>query len=624
MTAVTEPSDWDRAPVGLLRLDPGGRVLDANATGLGWLGRDRDDVVGRPVTDLLVVGGRIYWETHLAPILHVEGRFDEVALELRVPGGRLPVLVSAVVGAGGTDLALTSARDRLRFERDLQLARSAAAAAERRMTGLQQVTAALSEAVGVDGVVRALLSAVQAQLGAAAGSVWLVGSTGGLERAGSRGDGLPPGPPRLHEQVPGRLVLPVQGQRGLQGAVVLVPSTDPGADPLDVDMCRGVAQLAGTALERAGAYEHSASVASQLQRALLAADPPGDDRFEVAAVYRPGVETLEVGGDWWDVFLVGPGLLAVVVGDVVGRGLGAATAMGQLSSAVRALAAADLGPGRLLSRLDEFAERTPGTGMATLAYAELELATGRLRYACAGHPPPALLERGVPARLLWPGRSTPVGAFAAPAVRAEAEVVLRPGDRVLLCTDGVFERRDRDLEEGLDRLLATVDRVGRGRLGDDVTALTDAMLEDEGVRDDACTVLLEFCGEGFEHRVAGDLGGLSAARRALGRWLGERGIEEAVRDDLVLAASEAVANAAEHGLAGDAARSVRLQARLVPGPGEDEVHLEVHDGGRWQDGGSAPDRGRGLPIMRALVDELDVQSGDGTTVRMRRRLAVAS
>ena len=90
---------WDGAPVALLRLDADGLVLDANATGLGWLGRDRDDVLGRPLTDLLVVGGRIYWETHLSPILHVEGRFDEVALELRVPGGRLPVLVTAVVAA---------------------------------------------------------------------------------------------------------------------------------------------------------------------------------------------------------------------------------------------------------------------------------------------------------------------------------------------------------------------------------------------------------------------------------------------------------------------------------------------------------------------------------------------
>ena len=151
------------------------------------------------------------------------------------------------------------------------------------------------------------------------------------------------------------------------------------------------------------------------------------------------------------------------------------------------------------------------------------------------------------------------------------------------------------------------------------------MLEDEGVRDDACTVLLEFRGDRFERRVAGDLDGLSAARRALGRWLGERGVDETVREDLVLAASEAVANAAEHGLAGDAARSVRPPGAARPGGGR-------RRGASWRcttaaGGGtaaSAADRGRGMRIMRALVDELDVRTGAGTTVLMRRRLGRAS
>lgn len=623
MTSRPGEHGWDRAPVALLRLDADGAVLDANTTGLGWLGRERDEVVGRPVTDLLVVGGRIYWETHLSPLLHLEGRFDEVALELRVPGGRRSVLVSAVVGPDGTDMALTSAGDRLRFERDLQAARAAARSAERQLAALQQVTAALSEAIGVAGVVDVLLAAVRGPLRAAAGSVWLLGREGRLELAGSTGAGLPAGPPDLEGADGDVLVLSVQGQQGLRGAMVLVPADGPGSDPLDVDVCRAVAQQAGPALDRAGAYEHSASVASELQRALLPAEPPVDPRFEVAAVYRPGVETLEVGGDWWDVFVAADDVLAVVVGDVVGRGLGAATAMGRLSSAVRALASEDLGPGRLLGRLDAFAERTPGAGMATLAYAELHLSTGRFRYACAGHPPPALLSGGVAGRLLWDGRSAPLAALAAPPVRPEAEVVLARGDRVLLVTDGVFERRHRDLDDGLDLLLVAAGRSRHGSPADDVVALTDAMLRDEGVRDDACALLLEFCGDRFRRRVTGALDGLSTARRALDRWLGERGVDPDVRGDLVLAASEAVANAAEHGLAGDRARSVLLEAWVVPG-GQEEVVLEVHDDGRWRDGRSDPDRGRGLRIMRALVDDLEVRTEEGTTVRMRRRRELAS
>ena len=124
--------------------------------------------------------------------------------------------------------------------------------------------------------------------------------------------------------------------------------------------------------------------------------------------------------------------------------------------------------------------------------------------------------------------------------------------------------------------------------------------------------------------MPGDLTGLSAARRALGRWLGDRGVEDEVRQDLVLAASEALANAGEHGSAGDASATVRLQAWLTPGVAGGEVLLQVSDAGRWQHGSEHTDRGRGMRIMAALVDEVDVRTDPGTTVRLRRRLGVAS
>src|SRR5437763_304096 len=111
-----------------------GTVVDANATLLAWLDRDRHDGVGRArLPELLAVGGRIYWEPHLSLMLHVDGRFDEVALELTPPSGRLPVVVSAVVHAGGQDgspdrsyVAIHPARERSRYERELRGARAAA------------------------------------------------------------------------------------------------------------------------------------------------------------------------------------------------------------------------------------------------------------------------------------------------------------------------------------------------------------------------------------------------------------------------------------------------------------------------------------------------------------------
>src|SRR3954452_11844178 len=112
---------------------PDGTVVDANDTLLAWMGRARDDVVGHAsLQDLLSVGGRIYWETHLAPLLHVDGRFDEVALELVTPGDRLPVLASAVTSGGEeapADVAhvvLSSAWERSRYERELRAARAVA------------------------------------------------------------------------------------------------------------------------------------------------------------------------------------------------------------------------------------------------------------------------------------------------------------------------------------------------------------------------------------------------------------------------------------------------------------------------------------------------------------------
>lgn len=500
---------WDESPCGLATTGLDGTILAANRTFREWIGRDSQSLeVGVRLSDLLSVGGRVYWETHLSPVLHAEGRVDEVALELSTPHGHRPVLVTAVVRPGlapapdVVHIALSSARERSRYERELLSARTSADRSATQVRALQAATVALAQALGLGGVVSALLSAAVGPLGASAATVWLLDGHDALEPAGSLGEPTDAPVPlrggplegRTAAVENGRVVVGLHGHAGLQGALSLAPSTEP-LDPLDPEVVTAVALQAGLALDRARLYEQSATVAHELQHSLLAATPPVDPRFEVAAAYRPGIEALDVGGDWHDAFLADDGVLAVVVGDVVGRGLRAASAMGQLRSAVRAIAGPGVGPARLLSRLDRFVGQVEDAAMATLAYAELDLSSGRMTYACAGHPPPLLLHATGEPQLLWDGRSTPLGVVRPDVARTESEVTLGPADRLLLYTDGLIERRDRHLEDSL-RSLATAARAVSDLPPDAaVPSLMETLLRDERGRDDVCLLLLLWLGD---------------------------------------------------------------------------------------------------------------------------------
>lgn len=624
-------SDWDDAPCGLLVLRADGVIEQVNRTFVDWTGRSADELVGQvALSSLLSVGGRIYWETHLFPLLAVEGRVDEVAVELTAPSGRRPVLVTAVMREQQIVVAITGARDRQLYERELLGARQTAERAAGQLAALQSTTSALSRALGTDGVAQALLAAGIGALGAEAATLWLADEAGELAEHASSGE--PAGTARL----PGsgvllqsraattqerRAVVPLHGRDGLRGVLSLAPRSDAAADPLDLEVLTAIGEQAGLALDRAHLYEQSASVARELQHSLLALEPPQDERFSVATAYRPGVELLEVGGDWYDVFLVEDGVLGFVVGDVVGRGLAAASAMGQLRSAVRAIAGPGVGPARLLTRLDRFVETVEAARMATLAYAELDLATGELTFACAGHPPPLLVTAHGEPELLWEGRSTPLGGFVKALERTESRHRLQPHDRVLLCTDGLFERRDRELDKGLELLATAAAAAAAVPLEQAVRYVTTTLLRDEQTRDDVCVLLLSWPGDAFERHLPADLAGLSDLRHELDGWLAARDVVQAVRDDLVLAASEALANAAEHGSGLRPDEQVQLRVRLDDS-GEEaaEVVVAVADRGRWRTSASSHERGRGMTIMSALVDEVHVDETQGTTVVLRRRL----
>ena len=229
--------------------------------------------------------------------------------------------------------------------------------------------------------------------------------------------------------------------------------------------------------------------AQQLSRSLLSGSLPAAPGLEVAVVYHPGVSGLEVGGDWYDAFwLDDRESIGLVVGDVVGRGIGAAATMGQLRSAVRALASTGLGPGRLLDALDAYSERHEVGMMTTLIYAQLGLGSRRLRYACAGHPPPLILGPAGDPRFAWDGRSTPLNVRLASAEpRSEAVIALAPDTTVLFYTDGLIERRSESLTDGMDRLLREAAKCRELPPATLVAAVVRALHDPEHI-DDVCLI----------------------------------------------------------------------------------------------------------------------------------------
>jgi serine/threonine-protein kinase RsbW len=375
-----------------------------------------------------------------------------------------------------------------------------------------------------------------------------------------------------------------------------------------------VASRLSHSLDNAMRYERERDVSHALQAGLLGRAPGTVEGAEIASVYRPGTEALEVGGDWYDVFRLRDRTLALVVGDVVGHGLDAAVAMGQLRGAVRALAPTG-SPSRILEALDLFVEQVPQAAMATLAYAELDLEDGALTYACAGHPPPLLVgEDGC--QLLWDGRSLPLGTSFDGHRRTQATGRVATGETIVLYTDGLVEDRRRGISSGLDLLLEVAAQADGAGPSDLVDRILDRLGEEIDGEDDICVLAVRrsLSTARFVHAFPAVPAEVRKMRHALSEWLEAAGVEAERRDDVVLAASEAAANAVEHGYRFDPAGTVRLEAWA----NHDSIHVSVHDGGSWRVPRRRSDRGRGRAIMEALMRDVSFESdGGGTVVRMR-------
>lgn len=252
-------------------------------------------------------------------------------------------------------------------------------------------------------------------------------------------------------------------------------------------------QLCQEALARSRRQQAERRIVETLQRSLLPARLTDVPRLDVAVRYLPRAVEADVGGDWYDQVVLDDGRVVLAVGDVAGSGVRAAAAMGRLRIVLKAYAVDHRSPAEALSQLDTFVEYLPEDYyFATAVVLRLEPSTGVLEYAIAGHPPPLLIPGdGSAARYLEGARSLPIDTGVRLLRRTDATIRLSPGDALLLYTDGLVERPDRPIGEGMS-LLARALRRSRGDSAEKlVRRAADALLGDDPGGDDVALLALK-------------------------------------------------------------------------------------------------------------------------------------
>ncbi|MGH9126543.1 MAG: ATP-binding SpoIIE family protein phosphatase, partial [Acidimicrobiales bacterium] len=377
--------------------------------------------------------------------------------------------------------------------------------------------------------------------------------------------------------------------------------------------------LAEAAAQReALAREHQ--IADELQASLIPDPVFEHDYLQVATYYQAGVEGTFVGGDWYDVIELGGDRTALVIGDVMGRGVKAAAVMGQLRSAVRAYARLDLQPAQVLKLLDPVVEDFGEDHIVTCVYAVYDPTSTTLHYANAGHLPPLLRHPDGSVSRLSRASAPPLGSGNS---QFEEQLVrIGEGATVVLYTDGLIERRGSNLENGIDDLARRL-RTVSGDLAAQPAALVNGLRPD-GPDDDIAVLMARVpfaepapprdrqVGKGGAKRanaptdrnppvvaeatLGEGLDVVPSARRLARRWL--EGIEDGLVAEVELVLSELVTNAVLHG---------RPPVVLRMAGDEHAIRVEVEDAGR-----NLPVRlqhntevmtGRGLSLVTSLSSD---------------------
>ena len=386
----------------------------------------------------------------------------------------------------------------------------------------------------------------------------------------------------------------------------------------DVSLAEELAARASVCFDNARLYRRERDTALTLQRSLLPQEVHGTPGLEIAYRYLPSSVVSEVGGDWFDVVPLSCGRVALVVGDVMGHGIRAAATMGQLRTAARTLITLDLAPDRLLRRLDETASAIGGGQLVTCVCAVFDPVDRSCSLASAGHVPPLLVEPDGRTRRLELPAGVPLGVGGVPFESVELTL---PEDGVLvLFTDGLVERRGRDLDEGLD-LLSRVVAVRRRSLEASCDAALDALSADES--EDDIAVIMARVLPGHQDWIATlplseELAMVGRARHFTRDVLADWGLS-ALRDHAELLVSELVSNALLH--AGSPGQLRIFRDRVLT--------LEVTDSDghapRLRRASVAEEGGRGMYLVNELAHRWGSRSTpEGKVVWLELELPLGS
>jgi anti-sigma regulatory factor (Ser/Thr protein kinase) len=364
------------------------------------------------------------------------------------------------------------------------------------------------------------------------------------------------------------------------------------------------------------------------QLSLLPPSLPLLPDLHLSGSYHRASTVQAAGGDWYDTVALGSGRVALVVGDAVGHGVPAAGAMSRLRGAMRSSALRDPSPSAVLTALDAFAAQMDDVEGTSVFYGVLDAGTGDLVYAAAGHPPPLVVGADGSTSFLPVQPRPPLGSLPGTPTTASRHV-LEQGATLVLFSNGAVAGTGREASDALDRLAAAATAVlsAPGALETDsseaiASAIAEGVRSPGGWLDDVAVLVAhrrEDTQEPLQLDLIADPAALPGVRRRLNSWLTALGMGEQDRVGVMVAVGEACANAAEHAYRGSEPGPMSVTARVdVDGV----LTVTVRDEGTWRPPDRDPgDRGRGLLIMRQLVDRVVLEEEEqGTTVTLSLRL----